>query len=158
MSAADITVDSGDRMSFTFFVAAVIHGLLIFGIGFSLTHGQRVAPTLNITLATHQDQAPTQADFLAQHNQQASGSADKPKELTAQDQPTFADPNVARTTPEEKHKTTQAQAQQQAVLASDAASNSHTTPVSETNDQTHAETLQAEDEDTPQKPLKKPPF
>lgn len=76
-------VGSGDRLSFTFFLAAALHALVIFGFTFSVDSGSKIAPTLNITLATHKAKvAPEKADFLAQHNQEASGTIDEVKELT----------------------------------------------------------------------------
>ncbi len=149
MTTLDTPVDSGDRMSFTVFIALVLHVLVIFGVGFSISHGHRVAPTLNITLATHEDQAPDRADFLAQRNQQASGAAETPKELTARDEAVFADPNVAQTTPEEKHKTTKAQEIEQQTLTSKSPSSNKVAPVEAPNDENNKETQEAQDEETP---------
>lgn len=88
-------VDSGDRLSFTLFVAAAVHALIIFGITFKLDSGNKIAPTLNITLATHNTQkTPEKADFLAQYNQEASGTADKVKELTVQEQAELQDTQI----------------------------------------------------------------
>ncbi|WP_185233489.1 energy transducer TonB [Teredinibacter franksiae] len=91
---------SGDRLSFTFFIAAAVHAMVIFGLGFSIESGQKIAPTLNITLATHSDErAPEKADFLAQHNQQASGTIDIVKEITSRTQAEIADTNVRDVNP-----------------------------------------------------------
>ncbi|WNO09354.1 energy transducer TonB [Teredinibacter sp. KSP-S5-2] len=76
-------VSSNDRLSFTLFIAAAIHALLVFGISFKIDKGNTIAPTLNITLATHKSQVePEKADFLAQMNQEASGTAEEVKELS----------------------------------------------------------------------------
>ncbi|TVZ37231.1 protein TonB [Alteromonadaceae bacterium 2753L.S.0a.02] len=82
---ADISeTASGDRLSFTLFLAAAIHAIIIFGVSFSVNKGEKIAPTLNITLATHKSQiAPEKADFLAQFDQLASGSADEVREITS---------------------------------------------------------------------------
>lgn len=73
-----------DRLVFTLFLASAIHAMAIFGIGFSAAKGDKLAPTLNITLATHQSKvSPEKADFLAQFDQLASGSADEVRELTS---------------------------------------------------------------------------
>ena len=82
-STIDIEVGSGDRLSFTLFLAIVVHSLIIFGITFKIDEGQKVAPTLNITLATHKSKTePEKADFLAQFDQEASGTSSNTKELS----------------------------------------------------------------------------
>ncbi|MFL0811372.1 MAG: energy transducer TonB [Agarilytica sp.] len=87
--------DSGDRLSFTLFVAVAVHAILIFGITFKLDSGNKIAPTLNITLATHDTKVtPEKADFLAQYNQQASGTAEQVKELTVQERAELQDTQI----------------------------------------------------------------
>lgn len=105
---ADYTdTGSGDRLSFTFFLAAALHAMLIFGLGFSISSGQKIAPTLNITLATHKDvQAPEKADFLAQHNQLASGTADEIREITARELASIADIHINEVNPIAQQKAT----------------------------------------------------
>lgn len=74
---------SGDRLSFTFFLAIAIHGLIIFGIGFKLSEPSQSAPSVTVTLATHStEKKPDQADFMAQANQLGSGSESDAKEIT----------------------------------------------------------------------------
>ena len=101
-------VGSGDRLSFTIFIAAAFHALIIFGIGFTVDRGNKVAPTLNITLATHDSQkAPEKADFIAQHNQEASGSSDEVKELTVRDQAKINDNRIRDISPNPQQRATQ---------------------------------------------------
>ncbi|SMF61069.1 protein TonB [Alteromonadaceae bacterium Bs31] len=98
---------SGDRLSFTFFLAAAIHAMIIFGIGFSVNAGQKIAPTLNITLATHKDKIkPEKADFLAQHDQLASGTGDEIKEITTRKQADIADTKYRDVNPIAEKKAT----------------------------------------------------
>ena len=93
-------IGSSDRLSFTLFLAAALHALVIFGITFKIDRGTKIAPTLNITLATHKSQiSPDKADFLAQHNQQASGSADSVKELTTKELSELNDTRVRDISP-----------------------------------------------------------
>ncbi len=64
----------------TFPVAALLHLVLIFGVGFlpEINQNTRLAPVLDITLVqTHSAEAPDVVDFIAQANQQASGSSDE---------------------------------------------------------------------------------
>ena len=68
-----VAVNDYDRFSFAFFMAAVLHLLIIFGIGFSLPEKQNSATTLDVTIAqSHQSKAPEEADFLAQSNQEGT--------------------------------------------------------------------------------------
>lgn len=93
-------VGSGDRLSFTLFVAAAAHAMVIFGVTFAVDSGTKVAPTLNITLANHDAKTPPEkADFLAQHNQQASGTAVEVAELTVRDQAELSDTRLRDISP-----------------------------------------------------------
>lgn len=93
-------VDTGDRLSFTFFIAIVLHGLLLLGIGFKLPEHKNTSQTIEITLATHKSlHEPKDADFLAQHNQEASGTIDESKQLTTERQAQFADTQVRDVSP-----------------------------------------------------------
>lgn len=92
-------VDTGDRLSFTFFLALVLHALLILGIGFNVQQPNQ-SQTLEITLATHKSaKAPDQADFIAQHNQEASGTEEEAKQLTTEREAEFADSQVRDVNP-----------------------------------------------------------
>lgn len=74
---------SGDRLSFTVFLALALHGLLIFGLTFEPSEPSESAPSVTVTLATHASaNAPDKADFLAQSNQIGSGTENSPKEIT----------------------------------------------------------------------------
>lgn len=94
-------VDTGDRLTFTLFLALAVHALLILGITFGDDLFSKPAPTLEITLATHSDtREPEKADFLAQHNQQASGTADKAKQMTTDQPSVFNDSTVRELNPQ----------------------------------------------------------
>lgn len=85
MASTAIAPASTERLSFTLFVAVLIHALLIFGVTFNVSLNKAPSPNLEITLATHQSsQAPKDADYLAQFNQDGSGTADEPKQLTTE--------------------------------------------------------------------------
>lgn len=69
-----------EPLTITFPIAAVLHLMLIFGIGFlpAPDPSKQLAPVLDITLVqTHSEQAPDKVDFIAQANQEASGSSDE---------------------------------------------------------------------------------
>jgi protein TonB len=85
-------VSSRERLSFTGFIAIVVHAIIILGVSFSVYNGKHNQPTLEVTLAQHaESSAPVQADYLAQHNQEASGTLDKKAELTTDKRADFAD-------------------------------------------------------------------
>ncbi len=94
------SVDPGDRLSFTLFMALALHALVLFGVTFSSPEPGNLAPTLEITLATHSSpQAPEEADFLAQQNQLASGTEDDARQLTTDQVADFADNRVQEVNP-----------------------------------------------------------
>ncbi len=108
---------SGERLSFTVFLAVAVHAVLILGVTFTINRTPKPAPTLNITLATHQSQRePDKADFLAQYNQEASGTIADTKELTTQETAEVVAPNINEITPVPQQKTLVATMSQQEFL------------------------------------------
>ena len=107
--------DTGDRLSFTVFIALALHGLLVLGVGFNYQPKPDIAPTFEVTLATHKSiKAPDQADYQAQFNQEASGTENTAQELTAEREATFADIRAREVMPLPEVKTrAQSLAQQQ---------------------------------------------
>ncbi len=86
-----VAVNDYDRFSFAIFMAAVVHLLIIFGIGFSLPDKHDSATTLDVTLAqSHQQKAPDEADFLAQSNQLGSGTLEKHPQMTTTEMADYA--------------------------------------------------------------------
>jgi protein TonB len=89
-----------DRLGLTLVLAALLHVLLILGVGFSAARPEQIRQTLEITLAPFKSAtAPTKADYLAQDNQLGSGTLDKkalPK--TTQVAP-FQDDKINKVTP-----------------------------------------------------------
>ena len=72
---------SGERLSFTTFLAIIIHAGIIFGIGFQSSYAPS-RPEINVTLATQPSaNSPEVADFLAQFNQEGSGSENEAKKV-----------------------------------------------------------------------------
>ena len=63
-----------ERFSFTVFLSACLHGILILGVGFAYLGENSETPALEITLAQYRSTTePDDADFLAQENQVGSG-------------------------------------------------------------------------------------
>lgn len=72
--------DIGDnqRLSATFVLSLLVHGLLVLGVGFALDDAARVMPTLDVILTqTQTPLTPEQADFLAQASNQGGGEHEK---------------------------------------------------------------------------------
>lgn len=82
----ELNANSGDRLGFGFFVAAILHAFVIFGVVIESERVQSSLADLEITLVTHfSDEKPVDADFWAQQNQQASGTKEDVHMLTSTD-------------------------------------------------------------------------
>jgi protein TonB len=93
-------VSSTDRLTFTVFLALVLHALVILGVSFNADLFSPPAPTLEITLATHKaGKEPDEANYLAQFNQEASGISDKDQPLTTDQLAKINDTSINHTTP-----------------------------------------------------------
>lgn len=110
-------VSSADRLSFTIFVACMLHAILIFGIVFT-------APRINmphvmeVTLAQHRSKdADSNADFLADANQRGSGTQERAALITSPHQSRFQADSLHDIQPEERQAMSQAaQAEQKQVI------------------------------------------
>lgn len=97
------TVTSADRLTFTGFLAILIHAAFILGISFTTTDNSSSSQTLEVTLASYKsEQAPDKADFLAQENQQGSGTLDEAKMLTTDVDSDFDANSIQETSPLEQ--------------------------------------------------------
>ncbi len=86
----DPMVTPRDRMSFALFLTVSLHAGLILGIGFTWHSAPQPSPTIEITLAQHNDvDEPDHADFLAQANQLGSGDLTEVKETTTSEDADF---------------------------------------------------------------------
>lgn len=72
------TITSGDKLGLTFFMAGVVHALVILGVSFDVDVPKTVGKMLEIVLVKTPDtERPDKADFLAQENQVGSGEAEE---------------------------------------------------------------------------------
>lgn len=94
-----VNVTDADRLSFTVFMAIVLHAMIVLGITFAPEDPETAADTLEITLAQRSDEAPEEADFLAQSNQRGSGTEAEVSELTATREATVTDVAVREVEP-----------------------------------------------------------
>jgi periplasmic protein TonB len=84
-------VSSGDRLGATLAFSLIVHGVLLFGIGFSADDPAPLTPTLEVILTeTRSETPPEQADYLAQASQQGGGESERterPREPASSAQP-----------------------------------------------------------------------
>lgn len=75
------------RLGATLVLSLLVHGLLVLGVGFSVSDNAPLVPTLDVIFSqTSTPLTPRQADFLAQANQQGGGdhdSAQRPRDAQA---------------------------------------------------------------------------
>lgn len=121
--SASASVSSSDRLSFTLFVAAVVHVILIFGVVFTAPK-IKLPQIMEVTLAQHRSlDADKEADFLGDANQRGSGSLDKAALVTSPQQSRFHSERINDIQPEEKLAASRANAEQRRhLLASTARS------------------------------------
>lgn len=102
-----LTVSARDRLSFTAFIALVVHLVVILGVSFTVLSRNKAPPTLEVTLAQHSEKnTPEQVDFLAQANQEASGTLEKKREMTTDKRADFSDTSIREVVDEkQKHQT-----------------------------------------------------
>jgi protein TonB len=92
----DAVITPRDRLSFTVFLAASLHAAVILGVGFAWHMQRTYTPTIEVTLARHDDATePAHADFLAQSNQLGSGEGKEARETTTTEAAPFHD-SIAR--------------------------------------------------------------
>ena len=78
MNAAVARRPGDNKIGATFVFSLLVHGLLLFGIGFSYVATRPALPTLDVTLVNvANSEAPDKADFLAQANNKGGGESDK---------------------------------------------------------------------------------
>ncbi|WP_290649776.1 energy transducer TonB [Aquisalimonas sp.] len=77
-------ISPADRFGIALFVAAALHGAIIFGVGFTMPLAERDTPPLiEITLAqSPTEEAPEDFDFLAPDHQEGGGTAEEAKRPT----------------------------------------------------------------------------
>lgn len=93
-------VSANDRLMFATFLAAVLHGLLILGLGITFTEQRDSAPSLDVTIARFQSETtPDDADFLAQFAQQGSGTEAEALAPSTTEQADFDDNEVREIEP-----------------------------------------------------------
>ncbi len=128
-------VSTGDRLSFTIFLAAALHGLLIFGIAFELSQPEESAPSVTVTLATHDSfEAPDEADFVAQSNQIGSGTLEEAKQITTDKLSPFSSQTIEETQLLNETKASNAEPLNKQVITTTNSNNSASSKLTETTE------------------------
>ena len=71
-------VGERERLTATLVLSALLHGMLLLGVGFAIEDAAPVLPTLDVILTqTRTALTPKQADFLAQASNQGGGESEK---------------------------------------------------------------------------------
>lgn len=95
-----VQVTATDRLTFTLFMALVMHAVIILGITFAPELPRASAQTMEITLSRFSDEKPDEADFLAQTSQRGSGSEEEKLEQTTTEAVAMVAPEVEQIQPE----------------------------------------------------------
>src|SRR5262249_3187572 len=103
----DAVITPRDRLSFTVFLAASLHAALILGVGFAWNVQRAHSPTIEVTLAQHDDRvAPDKAASPAKCNHPGRGDACKVGETTTTETADFHEspfqPVVSDAEPQER--------------------------------------------------------
>ncbi|GAB2196875.1 energy transducer TonB [Sessilibacter sp. MAH4] len=131
MIAAQTQVQPVERLTFTLFVAAAIHALIIFGLTFDIEINPKTSNTLDITLVTSKsDKAPEKADFIAQSNQEGSGTEDVAKPITTEQLSEFNDTQI-RSVEQARTKNSEIAINQKTVIVSQSEAKDRATTKSE---------------------------
>lgn len=77
-------IGESSRLGATLMLSALVHAMLVLGIGFAAEDAAPMVPTLDVILSqTRTELTPAQADFLAQANNQGGGEHDRSTRPTA---------------------------------------------------------------------------
>ena len=106
--SAPAVVSTSDRLSFTVFVAVVLHVILVFGVVFTVP-SLHLPHVMEVTLAQHRSHdADKNADFLGDANQRGSGTQEHAALITSPQQSRFHADSINEIQPEEQRAATRA--------------------------------------------------
>jgi len=115
-------VTGADRMSFSLFLAAAFHVLILLGVTFAMPDKvvDKFQRTLDVVLATNSsEERPEQADFIAQADQLGGGEADDVQKVTTTEIAPFPDQTLNEITQPPEVQVTKQQVEEQQVLSTD---------------------------------------
>jgi len=143
------TITSADRMSFSLFLAAAFHVLVLLGISFTLPEKskQTFERALDVVLATQfSTEKPDEADFVGQANQMGGGDSEQVEKPSTTEISPFPDEKMNEITQPEQMQVATPEVQEHQVLTSEQSEKllqQLDAPISEQQDE--VESLSAED-------------
>ena len=142
------TITSADRMSFSLFLAAAFHALILLGISFALPDKniEKFQRSLDVVLATQfSEERPDEADFIGQADQIGGGDSEKIEKTSTTEITPFPDEQLNDVTQLEVTQVLTPQVEDQQVLTADIADQNHFQPETQPDEeQTEEVTLSAE--------------
>lgn len=93
-------ITATDRLTFTLFLAVVLHLVILLGVGFGFPDPRKAPTSLEVILAKHKaTNKPEEADFIAQANQEGSGTEAEKLKPTTDQLADFDDAVIRKTKP-----------------------------------------------------------
>ena len=113
-------ISQTDKVLFCAFLALAFHGMVLFGIGFTLPEleSSNYEKTFNVVLAQFEtDKKPEKADFIGQANQEGGGDSEELLTPSATEMAQFNDPNKQASEPQQMQSAQPEQLNSQELLA-----------------------------------------
>ena len=95
-------ISQNDKVAFCAFLAIAFHGMLLFGIGFTLPElsSSQYEKTFSVVLAQFEaENRPEKADFIGQADQEGGGESEQSLAPSATEMAQFNDPNQVSSEP-----------------------------------------------------------
>ena len=148
-SGLEPTVTTGDRLSFTLFLAIALHAALILGVTFTFITSKPSTHTMEVTLAQQRSKnTPDKADFLAQFSQIGSGTLEEKALMTTPTQAKFQDTEIRETSEELPQQQARAPSEQKQTVITTTAETSNKVQLDQTLSETAPDTTKFEYEKT----------
>jgi protein TonB len=122
VKAPDAAITNADRMSFSLFLAAAFHVLVLLGVTFAMPDkvADKFERTLDVVLATNaSEERPEEADFIGQADQLGGGESDEVEKLTTTEISPFPDERMNEVTQPPEMEMQQQKVEQEQVLSTD---------------------------------------
>ena len=148
-SGLEPTVTTGDRLSFTLFLAMALHAALILGVTFTFITSKPSTHTMEVTLAQQRSKnTPDKADFLAQFSQIGSGTLEEKALMTTPTQAKFQDTEIRETSEALPQQQARAPSEQKQTVITTTAETSNKVQLDQTLSETAPDTTKFEYEKT----------
>lgn len=148
-SGLETGVTTGDRLSFTLFLAIALHAALILGVTFTFVTSKPSTHTMEVTLAQQRSKnKPDKADFLAQFSQIGSGTLEDKALMTTPTRAKFQDTEIRETSEELPQQQSKAPSEQKQTVVTTTAETDNQVQLDQTLTEIAPETTEFEYEKT----------